>query len=385
MASPPEKAKHPSADERPTTSTRPGPAGASTDLEDEDWNLLNTIILGQSPEIIKVKRIISRVAKTDVTVLLRGESGTGKELAAQALYRSSHRRNKPFVKVLCAAIPEGLLESEFFGFERGSFTGAHRRNPGKFEFANNGTIFLDEIGDIPQSLQAKLLQVLQDGEFSRIGGQEVKVDTRVIAATNRNLEKAVHQGVFREDLFYRLNVVSIVMPPLRKRKEDIPLLTEFFLQKYSHQYNRDFPKISSETMEKILSYPWPGNIREMENLVKRMIVLGSDQIDFPSSLDSTHNLTATPQQMSSPIYTPPPSSIPVPSSPTTHPPENLGTNDPPITNLKEVARLATRKAEEETIRRVLEETRWNRRKAAKILGISYKTLLQKLKMCNLEG
>jgi transcriptional regulator with PAS, ATPase and Fis domain len=337
---------------------------------DDDWVLLNTLLLGNSPEIMEAKQIIHRVSKTDVTVLLRGESGTGKELAAQGIYRCSHRGKKPYVKVLCAAIPDGLLESELFGFERGSFTGAYRKNPGKFEFANHGTIFLDEIGEIPHALQAKLLQVLQDGEFSRIGGRDVKVDTRVIAATNRNLEKAVSCGTFREDLFYRLNVVSVVMPPLRKRKSDIPILTDFFIEKYSQQYNKNFKKISDKTVDSMLRYSWPGNIREMENLIKRMIVLGSDQIDIPPDPPPKDNQAERIQGSS-------------------HLTQPLPSMDPPLegkdNNLKEVVRVASRKAEKETIHRVLEETRWNRRKAAKILGISYKTLLQKLKMCNLEG
>src|SRR3989442_5836510 len=194
------------------------------------------MLFGHSEKMAEVRDLIERVADTDVTVLIRGESGTGKELVARALYSSSLRRDKPFVKVNCAALPTELLESELFGFERGAFTGAMHHKPGKFEFANHGTMFLDEIGDMSPPLQAKLLQVLQDGEFSRLGGKhDVHVDVRMIAATNRDLEDAVAQGQFREDLFFRLNVVSITLPPLRDRREEIPTLTEYFLKKYSVQ------------------------------------------------------------------------------------------------------------------------------------------------------
>ena len=197
------------------------------------------MLFGHSERMAEVQDLIERVADTDVTVLIRGESGTGKELVARALYASSLRRDKPFVKVNCAALPTELLESELFGFERGAFTGAIQHKPGKFEFANHGTMFLDEIGDMSFPLQAKLLQVLQDGEFSRLGGKhDVHVDVRVVAATNRDLEQAVADGQFREDLFFRLNVVSINLPPLRERREDIPMLADYFLKKYSVQYNK---------------------------------------------------------------------------------------------------------------------------------------------------
>src|SRR5687768_4771917 len=196
-------------------------------------------LLGDSPQMVQVRELIALVADTDATVLIRGESGTGKELVARALRAGSPRGEKPFVKVNCAALPAELLESEMFGFERGAFSGALQSKPGKFEFANHGTIFLDEIGEMLPSLQAKLLHVLQDGEFSRLGGQQdVRVDVRIVAATNRDLESAVSDGQFREDLFFRLNVVCITLPPLRQRREEIAILTEYFLQKYAEQYNR---------------------------------------------------------------------------------------------------------------------------------------------------
>jgi two-component system response regulator AtoC len=226
----------------------------------------------------EVREIIEQVADTDITVLVRGESGTGKELVARALHRLSGRADRPFVKVNCAALPSELLESELFGFEKGAFTGAQRRKLGKFEYANHGTIFLDEISEMHPALQAKLLQVLQDGEFSRLGGEsDVRVDTRVIAATNRNLEAAVADGSFREDLFYRLNVVTVHLPPLRDRKDAIPLLVEHFLSLYNRQYGKDLKQLSPRTLEVFDGYQWPGNVRELENLVKRMVVLGTEQ------------------------------------------------------------------------------------------------------------
>src|SRR5438552_7340782 len=235
------------------------------------------MLFGQSERMAEVQDLIERVADTDVTVLIRGESGTGKELVARALYASSLRRDKPFVKVNCAALPTELLESELFGFERGAFTGAIQHKPGKFEFANHGTMFLDEIGDMSFPLQAKLLQVLQDGEFTRLGGkQDVRVDVRIVAATNRDLTRAVADGQFRDDLFFRLNVVSIDLPPLRERRDEIPILTEYFLRKYSAEYNRPHLDVSPDTMHLFMDYAWPGNIRELQNLVRRIVVLGTE-------------------------------------------------------------------------------------------------------------
>src|SRR5215470_8595010 len=235
------------------------------------------MVFGESAEMREVKELIERVAATDVTVLIRGESGTGQELVARALYASSSRRDKPFVKVNCAALPTELLESELFGFERGAFTGAIQQKPGKFEFANKGTIFLDEIGDMSCPLQAKLLQVLQDREFTRLGGkQDIRVDVRVIAATNKDLPRACAEGHFRDDLFFRLNVVSIDLPPLRERRDEIPVLTEYFLRKYSAEYARPYSEVSPETMQLFMDYAWPGNIRELQNLVRRLVVLGTE-------------------------------------------------------------------------------------------------------------
>src|SRR6266542_1311636 len=243
------------------------------ELESDGHDLL----FGNSERMAEVRDLINRVADTDVTVLIRGESGTGKELVARALAASSLRRDKPFVKVNCAALPTELLESELFGFERGAFTGAIQHKPGKFEFANHGTLFLDEIGDMSLALQAKLLQVLQDGEFSRLGGKrDVRVDVRIIAATNRDLERGVADGQFREDLYFRLNVVSISLPPLRERRQDIPALTEYFLKKYSVRYNKRYAELSADAMRLFMEYDWPGNVRELENVSKRAVVLSGD-------------------------------------------------------------------------------------------------------------
>src|SRR5687768_96759 len=236
-----------------------------------------TMLFGHSEAMAEVRDLIERVSDTDVTVLIRGESGTGKELVARALHERSLRKDKPFVKVNCAALPSELLESELFGFEKGAFTGAFQHKPGKFEFANHGTMFLDEISEMGPPLQSKLLQVLQDGEFARLGGrQDVKVDVRVVAATNRDLESAVADGGFREDLFFRLNVVCITLPPLRQCRDEIPRLTAFFLDHYSQHYTKPPLAMATDTLRLFAEYEWPGNVRELENLLKRMVILGTD-------------------------------------------------------------------------------------------------------------
>src|SRR5829696_4729631 len=235
------------------------------------------VLLARNEKMREVLDLVDRVADTDVTVLIRGESGTGKELVARAIHGSSPRRDKPFVKVNCAALPSELLESELFGFERGAFTGAIHQKPGKFEFANHGTMFLDEISEIGPPLQAKLLQVLQDGEFARLGGREdVRVTARVVAATNRDLERAVAHGQFRDDLFFRLNVVCITLPPLRQRRDEIAALTQHFLARYAEHYNKPPLPLATDTLRLFAEYEWPGNVRELENMVKRMVILGTD-------------------------------------------------------------------------------------------------------------
>jgi two-component system NtrC family response regulator len=238
-----------------------------------------TNIVGESPELHSVFDIIKRAAPTRATVLILGESGTGKELIAQAVHEESTRRDKPFVKVNCAALTESLLESELFGHEKGSFTGAIGRREGRFELANGGTLFLDEIGDISPGMQVKLLRVLQQHEFERVGGtQTVKVDVRLVAATNKDLEGQVRAGKFREDLFYRLNVVSVTLPPLRQRKSDIPLLVTFFIQKYCTEHEKKISGLAPGTLNALLSYNWPGNVRELSNVVERGVVLSHGEI-----------------------------------------------------------------------------------------------------------
>jgi two-component system, NtrC family, response regulator AtoC len=322
------------------------------------------MLCGDDPKMREVRDIIKQVADTDITVLVRGESGTGKELVARALHRLSSRVDRPFVKVNCAALPSELLESELFGFEKGAFTGAQRRKLGKFEYANHGTIFLDEISEMHPALQAKLLQVLQDGEFSRLGGEsDVHVDTRVIAATNRNLEQAVADGSFREDLFYRLNVVTTQLPPLRERKDAIPLLVDHFLNMYNRQYGKSVKQLQPETLERFHAYHWPGNVRELENMVKRMVVLGNE----PALLEEiTHRigLNGPSAEAESPFDL-----------------ESLGGDlaDGKGVDLKAIAKRAAQIAEKRVIERVLDQTRWNRKEAAERLQISYKALLYKMK------
>jgi two-component system response regulator AtoC len=342
-------------------------------------------LFGNSDAMTEVRDLIERVSDTDVTVLIRGESGTGKELVAHALHDRSLRKDKAFVKVNCAALPTELLESELFGFEKGAFTGAIQQKPGKFEFANHGTMFLDEIGDISYPLQAKLLQVLQDGGFSRLGGKaDVQVDVRLIAATNRDLETAVASGQFREDLYFRLNVVTINLPPLRDRREEIPILTQHFLDKYSAQYNKPLTAISGELSNQFLNYDWPGNVRQLENLIKRIVVLGTEAGISRELLQPVVNLSPRP-------LSPPPIAVPAPPVPPPTP-ARVNSRAEPVAaaagavsvSLKDIARSAAREAERELILRMLTRTRWNRKEAAEHLGISYKALLYKIKENGLD-
>jgi two-component system response regulator AtoC len=343
------------------------------------------VLLGRSEKMREVHDLISRVADTEVTVLVRGESGTGKELVARAIHSSSPRRDKPLLKVNCAALPSELLESELFGFERGAFTGAIQRKPGKFEFANHGTMFMDEISEMQPPLQSKLLQVLQDGEFARLGGRnDVRVDVRIVAATNRDLEVAVAAGQFREDLFFRLNVVSITLPPLRQRRDEIPELTQLFLRQFCEHYNKPPLALATDTLTLFAEYDWPGNVRELENLIKRMVILGSDESIRRELADAIAGRTLDPgpipalqsHQGTAPAHArPTAAAVPFvpPAPPAKQPAAAL------IGSLKDIARTAARAAERELIYRTLQRTRWNRREAAEILGISYKALLYKIK------
>jgi two-component system response regulator AtoC len=345
------------------------------------------MLFGTSPKMEDVKNTIEQVADTNATVLIRGESGTGKEVVARMVYAQSPRRDKPFVKVNCAAIPHELLESELFGYEPGAFTGANRQKPGKFDQANNGTMFLDEISEMHPSLQAKLLHVLQDGEFARLGGKrDITVDVRMLAATNKPLERGVEEGFFREDLFYRLNVVTIHIPPLRERREEIPLFLEFFLRKYSEYYGKQPPAFSDYAANRMLEYAWPGNIRELENLVKRYVIVGNEaQIirelsthkPIVSSTTGNTPLWGLKEQIAQPAAgqsgngnLPSQDPSPAPINPL---------NELEAPSLLDIGKRAATLAEREAIERVLTQTRWNRRQAAKILKVSYKALLNKLK------
>jgi two-component system response regulator AtoC len=325
----------------------------------------------------RVWSVVGRIADTDVPVLLVGESGVGKDVVARKIHATSHRAGRPFVKINCAALPGELLESELFGHEKGAFTGAHAEKPGKFELAHEGTIFLDEIGEMDPRLQAKLLQVLQDEEFYRVGGKRpVRVDARVVVATNRNLEAAIRGGTFREDLFYRLNVVTIRVPPLRERKEEIGPLVLHFVEKYRARYRGGLEQIPPEVMERFHAYDWPGNVRELENLVRRLVVL-RDPAMVLGELAGAGRLPAA-AAFVAPANT---AANVVRAAPAPGP--ALHATLPEDAPLKDVARRAARIAEREAILRALVRTGWNKRKAAKRLQISYKALLYKIKDCEI--
>ena len=302
-----------------------------------------------SPKMKPVYELIRKVAPQKVTVLIHGESGVGKELVASAIHYQSPRQNKPFIKVFCGALAEGVLESELFGHEKGAFTDALKRKEGRFELADKGTLFLDEIGDISPNIQTKLLRVLQEEEFERVGGTEtIKVDVRIIAATNKNLEEEVEKGNFRKDLYYRLNVVPIFVPPLRERKEDIPILIQYFLKKYNGQLNKRIKIFEPEIMDLIMNYKWPGNIRELENVIQRAVVLTEDDkirlADFPLFRERTEIRPDLSQK-----------------------------------NLTQVLE----EVEHQLIEKALKETRYNQTKAAEDLGITRSSLQYKILKYNL--
>src|SRR5712691_4058917 len=322
--------------------------------DDNGDRLARELRLLVSPQMREIQGVIEQAARADVTVLICGETGVGKELVARAIHVHSPRRREAFVKVNCAAVPR-----ELFGHERGAFTGAHQRKSGRFEQADRGTIFLDEIGELHPALQAKLLHVLQDGEFSRVGGRHnIRVDVRTICATNRDLAREVAAGRFREDLFYRLNVINILVPPLRERRQEIPALVDYFVHRYSRLFNFPEREVPPEAMAAFMQYNWPGNIRELENFIKRMIVLQ----DF-----------ALPRTLMAPV--------PVAAAPAAAPEPFAATKG---LSLKEISRRAVLEAEREVICRALEQCRWNRVKTAKMLKISYRALLYKIKDMGLK-
>src|SRR6266852_2178774 len=315
--------------------------------------------LAASPQMVRIRQQILQIAPVDVPVFIYGESGVGKEVVARMIHMRSLRRTQPFVKVNCAALPGELLESELFGYEQGAFTGAVRSKPGKFELANKGTIFLDEIAEMSPHLQAKLLHVLQDHQYSRLGGRNlIDVDVRVLAATNVEIQEAMKSGRLREDLYYRLNVLSINVPPLRERTTEIPLLFRHFLQKYSAKFNKEIAHPSEHLIEAAIRYPWPGNLRELENFVKRYVILEDDEGSFRELLEM-----AASRQRTSPRE----EVVPVREQ-----------------GLKALVRSLKNEAEMEAIADSLEKTHWCRKDAAKMLGISYKALLYKIRQFGLD-
>jgi two-component system response regulator AtoC len=316
--------------------------------------LPDALVFGQSERMRAVQQKVEKVAGANVPVLIRGESGTGKEVIARLIHARSPWGSGPFVKVNCPAIPGTLVESELFGYQQGAFTGAHGTKPGRVEMAKHGTLFLDEIAELESGLQAKLLQLLQDGQFCPIGGQEDKqIDARVICATNRNLEEEIQKGNFRQDLFYRINVVSIQMPTLRERAADIPLICDSLRQMYSERFDRAARPFSPRKLEMLQRYHWPGNIRELENLIKRYVILGSEDV---ISLEATESRAGLPDSQA------------------------VGGA---VLSLKKVTREAMRELEGKIIVKALQAHNWNRRRAASALEISYRALLYKLKEAGL--
>jgi len=312
------------------------------------------VIFGRSEAMRAVHDRLTKVASANVPVLIQGESGTGKDIIARMIHGLSPWKTGPYVKVNCPAIPGTLLESELFGYEKGAFTGAYGMKPGRVEMAHRGTLFLDEISELDSALQSKLLQLLQDGQFCRIGAQEdKKVEVRVVCATNRRLEEEIENGTFRQDLFYRINVVNVSLPPLRERRSDVPELAYYFLEYYNRKYNCKARPLSSELIVVLQKYHWPGNIRELENLIKRYVILGNEEA-ITSDL-----VTREPQYVNHEI--------------------NL---DGPI-SLKKITRQAVRDLEKKVIFKVLQMHHWNRKQSARALGISYRALLYKIREAGL--
>jgi two-component system response regulator AtoC len=355
--------------------------------DDEDRAFL---FWGDNDEMKAIASVIEQVSDNDVTVLIRGESGVGKELVARAIHQRSPRKDRPFVKVNCAALPGELLESELFGHEKGAFTGAATTRIGKFEQADTGTIFLDEIGEMKAALQAKLLHVLQDGQFTKLGSNKpINVDVRVVAATNRNLEMMMGQNEFREDLYYRLKVIEVTVPPLRERREEITHLTSLFINRYSRRYNRPVHTLSDELQQLFQSYEWPGNIRELENMIKRIVILQDEQLVIREL-----SRAVRPAYAGAAIG----SGFSVPASPEPEDDEHAADSAdedaaqpevpvamaPAGSRLAEVAKAAAIKAERVMIEDTLRQVHWNRRRAAEQLGVSYKTLLNKIKECGIS-
>jgi two-component system response regulator AtoC len=343
---------------------------------------------GNSEKMRAVATMIEQVADSDVTVLIRGESGVGKELVARAIHERSPRRNRALVKVNCAALPTELLESELFGHEKGAFTGAATTRIGKFEQADGGTIMLDEIAEMKAALQAKLLHVLQDGDFTKLGSNKrQEVDVRVIAATNRDLETMMLAGDFREDLYYRLKVIEVTVPALRERRDEIGPLADFFISKYARKYNRPAPNISDSLRQLFLEYDWPGNIRELENLIKRLVILQDEELVIREIQRIAERVPAYAAPYGVHAGPVPTAAVPPATAAAPDPPPADRADAVPDTggrSLAEVAKQASLRAERVAIEDTLRQVHWNRRKAAQALGVSYKTLLNKIKECGIS-
>jgi two-component system response regulator AtoC len=315
-----------------------------------------TVVFGGMEQMRSLRERLTKIASANVPVLIHGESGTGKDIIARMIHTSSPWKTGPWVKVNCPAIPGTLLESELFGYEKGAFTGAFGTKPGRVEMAHRGTLFLDEISELDMSLQSKLLQLLQDGQFCRIGAQEdKKVEVRVVCATNRKLEEEIANGTFRADLFYRINVVNLHMPSLRERAGDIPLLVNYFLEHYNRKFNARAKPLSAELMKVLQKYHWPGNIRELENLLKRYVILGNEEA-----------ISADLRPHEPDFFS---ADIPV---------------DGPI-SLKKITRQAVRELERKIILKVLQHHHWNRKQTARALNISYRALLYKIRDAGLPS
>ena len=329
-------------------------------------------LIGSSKSIESIRELIDLTADTGLNVLITGESGVGKEVVAQNLFYKSQRKNKPFIKVNCAALPDGLLESELFGYERGAFTGAERKKRGKFELARKGILFLDEIGDMPRLLQAKLLRVVQSGEFAPLGSEkQVTTDAWVIASTNQNLWENVKKGLFREDLYYRLNIIKIYIPPLRNRPEDIPTLIDYFIERYASQFDRNkISKPDSDAMEKLIAYSWPGNVRELQSILKSSMVLGNwEEVVDDLSIKEKPDVYSTSDQkgLAKALIVDTLLDLKDENSP-----------EHASFSLKKIKKKFTDMVEKKVISFVLDKTGWNRTKASKMLKISYKTLLTRI-------
>jgi len=335
-------------------------------------------LIGVSENIMQIRKLIDQIADTDLNVLVCGETGVGKEVVVRSLYEKSKRFGKPLVKVNCAALPDTLLESEMFGYEKGAFTGAEKKMRGKFEQADGGVLFLDEIGDMPLALQSKLLHALQDGDFSPLGSEKTVVtDVWVLAATNQILENNVEKGNFRKDLYHRLNVININIEPLRNRPEDIPHLIDYFTKKYiSKQNGKPLKSIGKRTAEKLINYHWPGNVRELQNVLKRIFILGDSGDSIDQMLTDRNGETAT-TPIQKVIQ-----KISVPTQLLNIDPEKP--LDQASLPLKKIIKKTRNQIDKEMISYVLEKTYWNRTKAAKILGVSYKMLHHKIAQLSIK-